>query len=86
MELAHAMQQQVSDVGLLQICFTAGRKYLVFCLLIPYCMCVCIYIWIVWVLDSYLWWKLGTYMYISTVRVKTGYISELMQKKQEGRE
>lgn len=47
MELAHAMQQQkVSDVGLLQICFTASRKYLVFCLLIPYCMCVCVCIYI----------------------------------------
>lgn len=54
MELAHAMQQQkVSDVGLLQICFTAGREHLVFYLLIPYCMCVCVYIYIgiVWVLD-----------------------------------
>lgn len=46
MELAHAMQQQkVSDVGLLQICFTAGREHLVFYLLIPYCMCVCVYIY-----------------------------------------
>lgn len=46
MELAHAMQQQkVSDVGVFQVCFTASRKYLVFCLLIPYCMHVCIYIY-----------------------------------------